>query len=61
MSLVFGLILIGQGFGKFTQHNSVRRRELSRATIFGVRAVLVSSGLFLTVISALLAFGLIKR
>jgi hypothetical protein len=52
VSLLLGGILIGQGLWSYAQHNSVTRRELSKATIFGLRAVLVSSGLFLTVISA---------
>ncbi len=43
------------------QHNPVGERKLSKANIIGLRALLVSSGLFLAIISALLAFGVIKR
>jgi ABC-type transporter Mla maintaining outer membrane lipid asymmetry permease subunit MlaE len=60
MSLIIGFILASQGLWRSAQPNSVGK-ELSNATIFRARAILVSSGLFLTVLSALLAFGLMKR
>ena len=61
LSLVLGAILVGQGLWRFARHNGVRERAPSKETIFGLRAVLVSSGLFLIIISALLAFGFVKR
>jgi hypothetical protein len=61
VSLVLGISLIGQGLWRSAQHGSVRERAPSMETVFGMRAVLVSSGLFLIIISALLAFGLVKR
>jgi hypothetical protein len=60
VSLVLGVILISQAWWGSAQHNPAGK-EISKATIFRVRAVLISSGLFLTIISALLAFGLMKR
>jgi len=59
MAFVIGVILLSQG--RSAQQSLVKRRELSKATILGVRAVLVSTGLFLAVGGALLAFGLMKR
>jgi hypothetical protein len=59
--LAVGVVLVGQGIRWSAQRNSVKNRKLSNATIFGLRTVLISSGLFLIVISALLAFGLMKR
>ena len=61
MSLVIGVILISRGFWRSAQHDSVKRREVSRTTILGVRAVLVSSALFLVISAGWLAFGLTKR
>jgi hypothetical protein len=60
MSLVVGVILVSQGLWRSTQRNSAGR-GVSDATIFRVRAVLLSMGLFLTVTSAVLAFGFIRR
>jgi hypothetical protein len=61
MSIVSGVILIAQGLRRRAQHDSVATSELSQAAIFRVRAVLFSSGLFLTTIAALLLLGLMKR
>ena len=60
LSLVLGAILVGQGLWR-SRHNSVRERAPSKGTVFALRAVLLSSGLFLIIISALLAFGFEKR
>jgi hypothetical protein len=60
MSLIIGVILVSQRLWRSPQRISVGK-ELSNATIFRVRAVLVSSGLFLAISGAWLAFGLIKR
>ncbi len=49
MSLVSGVILILQGLRTRAQHASVAKSEVSPAAIFRVRAVLFSSGLFLTI------------
>ncbi len=61
VSLVLGISLIGQGSWRSARHSSVRERALSKETIVGLRAVLISSGLFLIIISTLLAFGLVTR
>jgi hypothetical protein len=60
LSVVFGAILVGQGLWR-SRHNSVVERAPSKGTIFALRAALLSSGLFLIIISALLAFGFVKR
>jgi hypothetical protein len=60
-SLVSGVILIVQGAWKRAQQDSGAKAELSRTAIFRARAVLLSSGLFLTIVAALLLFGSMKR
>jgi hypothetical protein len=60
MSLLSGVVLIVQGLWRHGQHDSVAKSELSQAAIFRVRAVLLSFGLFLTTIAALLVFGLLR-
>jgi hypothetical protein len=61
VSLVLGVSLIGQGLWRRVRQGSVTERAPSKETIFVLRAALVSSGLFLIIVSALLAFGLVKR
>jgi cytochrome c-type biogenesis protein CcmH/NrfF len=61
MSLVIGVILVSEGLWRSARHDSVLGKELSKARISRVRAVLVSSGLFLAIIGASLALGLMKR
>jgi uncharacterized membrane protein SirB2 len=59
MSLVVGVILVSQGLWRL-QHDSAKRREVSKATIVRSSAVLFSSGVGLLIISAVLLLGVAK-
>ena len=58
LSLVIGLLLLSEGLRRFARPRLVRGRELSKATLFVVRAFLVSTALFLATWAGWLAFGL---
>jgi hypothetical protein len=53
MGFVIGVILLNPGLWRSARQNPGKRTQPSQATIFRVRAVLVSTGLFLAVGGAL--------
>jgi hypothetical protein len=61
LSLVYGVILISRRLRSYAHENPTEKKEPSKATMFALRAILLLSGLLLIFISALLAFGFVKR